>query len=144
MLDVIFCPKYLFFFCFLGPHLWHTEVPRLGVESELQLLAYTIATAMQDPSHICELHHSTIAHGNTGSLTHWARPGIEPTFSWIQVKFVTHRATTGTWVPYFLSTEEVKQRERRGRKLEGFVNTVTFINKIIFGLIERIDNVWSN
>ena len=86
----------------------------------------------------------TTAQGNARSLTHWARPGIEPTSSWIQVKFVTHRATTGTWVPYFLSTEEVKQRERRGRKLEGFVNTVTFINKIIFGLIERIDNVWSN
>ena len=34
------------------------EVPRLGVESELQLLAYTTATAMQDPSHICDLHHS--------------------------------------------------------------------------------------
>ena len=23
------------FFVFLGPHLWHMEVPRLGVESEL-------------------------------------------------------------------------------------------------------------
>ena len=28
------------FFVFLGPHLWHMEVPRLGVQSELQLLAY--------------------------------------------------------------------------------------------------------
>ena len=26
-----------------------------------------------------------IAHGNTGSLTHWARPGIEPASSWIIV-----------------------------------------------------------
>ena len=33
------------------------EVSRLGVESELQLPAYTTATAMQDPSRICELHH---------------------------------------------------------------------------------------
>ena len=33
-----------FFFFFLGPHLWHMEIPRLGVESELQLLAYTTAT----------------------------------------------------------------------------------------------------
>ena len=38
-----------FFFFFLGPHLWHMEVPRLGVESELQSLAYTTATAMPDP-----------------------------------------------------------------------------------------------
>ena len=35
------------------------EVPRLGVESELQLLAYTIGTGMQDPSHIFDLHHSS-------------------------------------------------------------------------------------
>ena len=26
-----------FFFSFLGPHLWHMEVPRTGVKSELQL-----------------------------------------------------------------------------------------------------------
>ena len=34
------------------------EVPRLGVESELQLLAYTAATATPDPSHICDICHS--------------------------------------------------------------------------------------
>ena len=39
----------LFFFVFLGPHLWHLEVPRLGVESELQLPACTTATATLDP-----------------------------------------------------------------------------------------------
>ena len=26
----------------------------------------------------------TTAHGNTGSLTHWARPGMEPASSWIR------------------------------------------------------------
>ena len=31
--------------CILGLHLWHMEVPRLGVESELSLLAYATATA---------------------------------------------------------------------------------------------------
>ena len=35
------------------------EVPRLGVEQELQLLAYDTATVMQDPSCICDLHHSS-------------------------------------------------------------------------------------
>ena len=29
-----------------------------GVDSELQLPAYITATATQDPSHICDLHHS--------------------------------------------------------------------------------------
>ena len=46
------------FFVFLGPHPQHMEVPRLGVKSELQLLAYNTATATQNPSHICNLHHS--------------------------------------------------------------------------------------
>ena len=35
------------------------EVPRLGVESGLQLLVYTTATATQNRSHICKLHHSS-------------------------------------------------------------------------------------
>ena len=35
------------------------EVPRIGVKSELQLLACNIATVMQDPRHICDLHHSS-------------------------------------------------------------------------------------
>ena len=34
------------------------EVARLGVESELQLPAYTTATALQGPSHVCNLHHT--------------------------------------------------------------------------------------
>ena len=38
---------------------WHMKVSRLGIESELQLLAYTIATAVRDPSHVWGLHHSS-------------------------------------------------------------------------------------
>ena len=58
---------FFFFFCllsfvFLGPHLRHMGVPRLGVESELQLLAYTEATGTQDPSCVCDLHHSSWQH----------------------------------------------------------------------------------
>ena len=49
----------LFFFFFFGPPPWHMEVPKPGVESKLHLLAYTTATAMQDLSCICELHHSS-------------------------------------------------------------------------------------
>ena len=50
------CPS---FFCFLGLHSCLMEVPRLGVKSELQLPAYTTATATQDLSSICDLHHSS-------------------------------------------------------------------------------------
>ena len=58
LLGISFC---LFVFCFvlLGPHSRHMEVPRLGVKSELQLLAYTTAMAMWDPSLICDPHHSS-------------------------------------------------------------------------------------
>ena len=38
------------------------EAPRLGVESELQLSACARATAMQDPSHVCNLYHSLRQH----------------------------------------------------------------------------------
>ena len=34
---------------FLGSHRRHLEVPRLGVDLELELPAYTTATATQDP-----------------------------------------------------------------------------------------------
>ena len=44
-------------FVFLGPHLQHMEVPRLGVQSELWPPAYTTAAATWDLSRICGLHH---------------------------------------------------------------------------------------
>ena len=49
-------------FVFLWPHPWYMEVPRLEVKSELLLLAYTTATAMPDPSHICDPHYSSGQH----------------------------------------------------------------------------------
>ena len=51
--------NFFFSFYFLGPHPEHMEVPRLGVESELQLSAYARATATPDPSLIFDLHHSS-------------------------------------------------------------------------------------
>ena len=41
----------LFFFFFLGPHPWHMEVPRVGIELELLPQAYTTATPMSDLSY---------------------------------------------------------------------------------------------
>ena len=57
---VLFC----FAFAFLGLHLRNLEVPRLGGESQLQLLAYITDTAMatRDLSCICDLHHSSRRH----------------------------------------------------------------------------------
>ena len=53
----VFC---FLFFCSSGLYLQHTEVPRLAVESELHLPAYTTDTATQDPSHVpWPIHHSS-------------------------------------------------------------------------------------
>ena len=57
----------IFFFSILGLHLPHLEVPRQGLESELQLLAYT--TAQQPRIQAVCATYST-AHGNARSLTH--------------------------------------------------------------------------
>ena len=45
----------------------------------------------------------TTAHSNAGSLTHWARPGIEPVSSWILIGFINHWALTGTPKVHFWS-----------------------------------------
>ena len=48
-----------FFVCLFRATPQCMEVPRLGVESELQLPAYTTATAMPDVSLVCDLLHSS-------------------------------------------------------------------------------------
>jgi len=50
------------FFFFVGPHLQHMGLPRLGIKSELQLPATATATAKPDPSLVCNLHHSSWQH----------------------------------------------------------------------------------
>ena len=49
---------FIYLFCFLGPHPQHMEIPRLGVKSELQLLAYITATATWGQRGVCDLHYS--------------------------------------------------------------------------------------
>ena len=94
--------SYLFIICilfyFLGLHLWHVEVPRLGVQSELQLLAYE-ATAAQDPSSICGLHYSSRQRRILNPLSK-ARDQtcILMDTSWIHFRC----ATTGTPIPLLI------------------------------------------
>ena len=73
------------FIVFLELHLQHMEVPRLGVESELQLPAYIIATATQDPSCICDLYHSSQQRQILNPLS---KAKDEPASSWILVRFI--------------------------------------------------------
>ena len=73
------------------------EVPGLRAESELQLPADAIVTAIPDLSCNCNLTPQlvailtyAIASDKTGSLTHGVGPGIKPTSSWILVRFLSH------------------------------------------------------
>ena len=68
---------------------------QVGVESELQLPAYatTTSSAGSEPQL------------QPRSLTHWARPGVRPTSSWILVGFLTHWGTIGTPTFFFFPKE---------------------------------------
>ena len=57
------------FFFFLRPHLQHLQVPGLGLISELQLPAYTTATAKPDLSLICDLCFSLWQHRSLNPLS---------------------------------------------------------------------------
>ena len=94
----IICMLLFYFFSpfFLSCHIYGIW---LGVESELQLLA--CANSHSNTGSKLHLWPTHTACGNAGSLTHWARPGIEPSSSWILVRFLTPWATTGTPCFYF-------------------------------------------
>ena len=83
------CRFFFFFFCFLGLCPRHMEVPRSGAESELQVPAYTTATATWDPSHTCDLHHS--------SRQHWIPDPLS------EARDRTHNLKDTSWI-YFCSS----------------------------------------
>ena len=61
MIKLFYLFIYLFVCLFLPLHLRHIEIPGLGVELELQLLAFATVTATRDPSCVCNLRHSLAA-----------------------------------------------------------------------------------
>ena len=62
------------------------EVPRLGVESELQPLAYATAAATSDPICMCNLCHSSWRHRILNPLS---KARDRTLVSWILVRFVS-------------------------------------------------------
>ena len=81
----------VFLFCFvfgvfLGLYPWRMEVPRLGVEPELQLPVSAIAMAKQDLSCFCDLHHGSQQHR---ILKPPSKARMETVSSWILVRFIT-------------------------------------------------------
>ena len=81
----------VFFFNLLGLLLQHVEVPRLGVQSELQLLAYATATAMPELSHGCDLHHSL-----------WQRRILNPLSA---ARDRTHNLMVPSWIRFCCTTK---------------------------------------
>ena len=75
---------YLFVIIFLRLYPWHMEVPKLGVESEIQLWAYT--TAQQ-----------------YWILNTLSRARDQPVSSWIPVRFLPPWATMGTPLCWLLN-----------------------------------------
>ena len=81
-----------FIFCLLGLHPWHMKVPRLGVELELQLAVFPTATAMQDLSRVCDLHHSSQQcriHDRLSKARDQTRILMDTSPSWILVRFLS-------------------------------------------------------
>ena len=72
------------------------QVPRLGVKSELQPLAYNTAMAMPDLSYICNLHCNLWQHQILNPLSE-ARDRTCVLKDTSQIRF--HWATTGTPLP---------------------------------------------
>lgn len=73
------------------------ESLRLGVQSELQLLAYAITTGTSNLSRVCKLHHSSLQHWILNPLS-GAKDQTDNVMvpSWIHFRC----ATTGT--PVFI------------------------------------------
>ena len=87
----------LLFIYLLGLHLGHKEVPRLGDESELHLLAYTTATATPDLSHVCDL---LTGYGNAGSFNPLSKARdthILIDTSWI-LNLMSHNGNSSLWL----------------------------------------------
>ena len=97
---------YLFNFClFRAAPMQHMEVFRLGVKPELLLPVYTTATAAPDPSHTCDLQHS--------SQQHWIANPLSKTRDWTFILMDT------SWAHLLLSQDRNSENERFLKEIPG-------------------------
>ena len=88
---------YVFIYC-LGLNPQHMEVPGLGVELGLQPQAYTIATAMLGPSHICTLCQGLCQHQILNPLSQTRDETRIPTDSSASVKPLRHNRNSSLFL----------------------------------------------
>ena len=95
----ILCLLFFIYFLFFGIS-WAAPMAYGGSQARGRIgaiaagLRQSHSNAGSQPSLRPQTH--TTAHGNDGSLTHWARPGIEPATSGFLVGFVNHCAKVET------------------------------------------------
>ena len=80
------------------------EGPRIGIESELQPLAHTTATAMSGLSHVCEPRHSSWQHQILNSLNEARESNLRPHGCWSDLFLPSHDGNSHL---YFLNFIEV-------------------------------------
>ena len=82
---------YLFFIFIFALFCLFRAAPMACVSSQARSLIWAIAAGLRPWPQQCQIWAMSViyttAHGNVGSLTHWARPGLEPTTSWFLVRF---------------------------------------------------------
>ena len=83
---------YVCLFVFLGPHLGHMEIPRLGVLLELQLLAYATAIEPQ----LWPTHYSL--------QQHWILNPLRKPRNW------THNLMIPSWIHFCYSARGTPDR----------------------------------
>ena len=102
LISFFFFLSFFFFNFFLGPHLWHMEVPKLGVELNQSYSCWPTPQPQQLGSRAASVTCTT-AHGNARSLTHWWRPGIKLASLWILVGFINRWVMKGITRASFLN-----------------------------------------
>ena len=121
--------KFIPVFCFvlvclfLGLKVQHMEVPRLGAESEIQPPAYTTATAMLDPSRLCNLYHSSwqrwILNPLSGARS---RICILMDTGWVQLHWATMETpSTASWT---LDSQTYTNEETGHREVKSLPETI--------------------
>ena len=128
---------YVYIFCFLGPHQWHMETLRLGIESKLQMPACAIATATWDPSHVCDLHHSSRQHRIADSLSKASGDGTRTPMDTSWIYFCC--ATTGT--PWFFNFNKYLDWERQLWDIQFFLSIFSSIH---YQYLTFLPHTWSN
>ena len=91
---LIYCSIFFFFFAFQGCACGRGQFPGWGLNQSCSLRF--IPQPQQHQIQAASAAYTT-AHGNAGSLTHWAGPEIKPASSWVLVRFATTEAQWELW-----------------------------------------------